>query len=618
MPNFTTKPIIAPPPKMPDRHNIFSAMRNWLSTPLGVVLIAGTVALVTELSYMVYIEGWIKAQFGLSDIILELIDIAILTSSVSPALYLVFRKIKEGEAKLNKITESAQDAIVMMDSNQRVSFWNAAAGRIFGYTESEAMGQKLHSLIVPASAQEAFALGFRNFLENGKGSMVGKVIEVTAVRRGGEEFPAELSISSVRIKDHWHSVGIVRDITERKKNEGTMEAHRVALVQINQSLSTKKKEAENRKAEDDALLASLGEGMIATNNSGVVTNINHIAEEMLGWNAHDIIGKVFTETVQAINESGEIIPADKRVINLVLACAETGTPISLHQHPTSESLYYVQKSGERIPISATINPIILNGKIIGAVEIFHDTTKEKEIEKTRGDLLALASHQLRTPLSGTKWLIETLQSGLKGALNRDQKEYLDEIYKINQRMTSLVVDMLGVLRMEGGAIQINRSSVSTTTILDTLLETFTPVAKSKKLTLRIERDSEHTVETDPLLLRNIIESLVSNAMTYSNEGGEVVISLQESAGEMVFAVKDSGIGIPKEEQGQLFERFYRASNAKTFNTIGTGLGLYIATTLAKKIGARLSFESEKDKGSTFFVHIPYYKSGVLPEGTTRV
>jgi len=115
--------------------------------------------------------------------------------------------------------------------------------------------------------------------------------------------------------------------------------------------------------------------------------------------------------------------------------------------------YFIKKSGGRIPVSITASPIIIGGKVTGVVIIFRDTTSDKELEETRRNLLSLASHQLRTHLSGTKWLIETLQKGLQGPLTEEQKEYLNEIYKINERMTSLVNDMMGVLRVEGNVDQ---------------------------------------------------------------------------------------------------------------------------------------------------------------------
>ncbi len=126
--------------------------------------------------------------------------------------------LQESEEKFRKMSESAQDAIIMM-ADKRISFWNAAAERIFGYTAVEALGQDLHALIVPPEAHSRFIQAFPHFQASGEGPIIGKAVEVTALRKGGEEFPVELSVSATQLGGQWHAVGIVRDITQRKQAE---------------------------------------------------------------------------------------------------------------------------------------------------------------------------------------------------------------------------------------------------------------------------------------------------------------------------------------------------------------------------------------------------------------
>lgn len=315
------------------------------------------------------------------------------------------------------------------------------------------------------------------------------------------------------------------------------------------------------------------------------------------------MGKVFVDTVQALDERGEVVPRDQRPIVVAGAVASSGGEWSMH-HPVPAALCYVCKNGERIPVSVVATPVVVAGVFVAIMMTFRDTTTEKETERSREDLLMLASHQLRTPLSGTKWLIETLRRGIVGEMNKEQKEYLDQLYKVNERMTTLVVEMLNVIRMEGNTIPVHKALVSTKILFEAVFEIFNPVAQSKQIVLRIEQGEECIVETDALLLRNVLESFVTNALMYSNPGTEVVISLEKKPNEIVIAVRDSGIGISEDERKHLFKRFYRTSGAKTFNTNGKGLGLYIAAVLAKKIGTTISFDSVEGKGSTFRVSVP--------------
>jgi len=354
---------------------------------------------------------------------------------------------------------------------------------------------------------------------------------------------------------------------------------------------------EKEEAKDVAILENLGEGMVTTDNAGNVTIINRAAEKMLGWAKNEIIGKKFVDIVPCIDQDGTVVPPEKRAISMAIDSGVTSSFINAQLG---------KKNGDLLPIAAIVTPVIIDKKIIGAVSIFRDVTKERELEQTRRDLLSLASHQLRTPLSGTKWLIETLKRGLHGPLTAGQTEYLDQIYKINEKMTTLVHDMLGVLRMEGDTAMGKKEKVDVGLALDAVLGTLDGASRSKNITLSAPKGVKYTIETDSIILQNILECIISNAINYSPNGSKIEINIEKTPGELVFKVKDYGIGIPKDEQARLFERFYRASNAKTYDTGGTGLGLYIATMLAKKIGAHILFESEKDKGSTFFVHVPYF------------
>lgn len=386
----------------------------------------------------------------------------------------------------------------------------------------------------------------------------------------------------------------------------------IASIRDNQeNLQKAKSNVEKEKVKDEALLVSIGEGILATDDTGRITIMNRVAERIIGWNVADVIGKKATEVILVMDGNDKMVPPDEHAISTTLT---TGTTVM------SNTTQYVHKiTGKRTPVAVMVNPVILEGKLIGALATFRDITKEKEIEQMRIDLLSLASHQLRTPLSGTKWLIETLRKGIHGPLTKAQREYLDEIYKINEHMTSLVFDMLSALRIESGATSFKQSTISIASLFETISTTMTPAAKAKNVTLRIDgADTNIMITTAPELLRNVLESFVSNAITYSPSGKEILMSLKKEPSALIISVKDSGIGIPKKEQQHIFSRFYRASNAKTFNTRGSGLGLYIASMLSKKIGVLLSFESDEEKGSTFYVHIPYSNSEQLSTRKTNV
>jgi len=408
-----------------------------------------------------------------------------------------------------------------------------------------------------------------------------------------------------RIKIEKQARNLASQVANRTKilNERVAELEdvRKAMTNLLEDFEEKQQALAAAKAKDEAMLASIGDGIIATDRKGRVIQMNRAAEKLLGWKNVDCIGKKLSETLSVYNDQGGLVPFAKQSIQIALATGKTNT--------AAINYFYKRKNGTKLPVAITAAPILIDDNIIiGAIEVFRDITKEKEIEKLRMDFLSLASHQLRTPLSGTKWLIETMQKEIIGKLNSKQKEYIDNIYQVNERMIKLVSDMLNVLTLESGVAVIKKQKVSTIELCKELFLIMHPATQNKGIILRnvLVNQPLLWLETDPQILRNILECFVSNAINYSKNGQKVVLNVKEKSNVVVFSVKDSGIGIPKEEQGKISERFYRASNAKIFKPDGTGLGLYIAYMLAEQIGAKISFESKENRGTIF--HLQVFKS----------
>ncbi len=512
--------------------------------------------------------------------------------------------LKESSSKFRGIFENALDGILLADAEtKKLVLANPVICRMLDYSAEEIT----HLGVQDIHPEQDLPHIIEQFEKQLRGE-TDLASNIPVKRKDGSVFYADIKSSPAHFKGRTYLVGIFRDITERKKIEDSMAAHEAELKRLNQSLEAEKIEIKNEKAKDEALLESIGEGIIATDKNGIIITMNRAAEQILGWGSAELVGKLSTDAVPAIDENNEIIPAEKREVSIAMT-TKTKT--------VSSTTEYIRKNGSRVPVYATVSPVILENELIGAIGVFRDITKEQELDATRRDLLSLASHQLRTPLSGTKWLIETLKKGLHGPLTEKQTEYLNEIYKINERMTTLVHDMMDVLRIESGITTSKKEQVSTKTLLKTIIDSVEVPAKQKKLTLESPDFEDYMIETDSLLLRNILDVFVSNAINYSHPDSKIILGVKKDPAAFIFFVQDFGIGIPKDERVRMFERFYRASNAKVFDTRGTGLGLYIASVLARKINATLSLESEEGVGSTFYVRIPYPQEP-LPENATRV
>ena len=250
--------------------------------------------------------------------------------------------LHESEGKFRKISESAQDAIIMM-AGKRISFWNAAAARIFGYTAEEAIGRELHELIVPEPARAMFAQAFPHFQASGEGPVVGKLIEVSALRKSGEEFPVELSISATQFGNQWHAIGIVRDITERKRTEDVLrnseEQYRTMIENSNDMIWT---------------LAP----------DGRFTFINKQAADVTGRSIEDWLGKTFDPLV-----------------------VEDDLPMAIEIHGNimrGEKAHYQVRSkkadGGILVLSVNASPIFKDGKVTGTISFARDITERRQAE----------------------------------------------------------------------------------------------------------------------------------------------------------------------------------------------------------------------------------------------
>lgn len=357
-------------------------------------------------------------------------------------------------------------------------------------------------------------------------------------------------------------------------------------------LAGRVREIEQKNAEDEALLASIGEGMIAVDWNGRIVITNNQGEFMLGQKKEKIIGKEFLEAVILEDEKGNEITGPKNPIKQTLV---TGKKV------TSSSLYLSDTRGLRFPVNITVAPVTLDGKTIGAIAVFRDITREKEVDRAKSEFVSLASHQLLTPMSSINWYTEMLLEDRKLS-GRKREKYLGKISRANQRMVELVNSLLNVSRIEMGTFSISVKPVNIKEIIESLLDELQP--KIIENGVKIEKKYEAPVpdfKADAKLLRMIIQNLLSNAVKYTPAGGTVKIALRKEKNLIVIEVADTGYGIPKSEQGGIFTKLFRADNIKEKVIEGTGLGLYIVKSIVDGSGGTIGFSSEENKGTTFAV-----------------
>ena len=234
----------------------------------------------------------------------------------------------------------------------------------------------------------------------------------------------------------------------------------------------------------------------------------------------------------------------------------------------------------------------------------------QQLDRAKSEFLFLASHQLRTPLTAIKGYISMILEGFWGKVNEKQKHILKNVYLSNERLINLVEDLLNVSRIESGQLKFNFKLLSLDSLIEDVVKDFSQIAETKGIYLKCIKPKKPfpKIKADSLKIRQVIQVLIENSIHYTKKGG-VIIQLKAEKDKVMFSVKDTGIGIPPEEQVTLFEKFARGKGINRMYTEGVGLGLYLANKFIKAHRGRIWVESKgKNKGSTFFVELPRTKN----------
>ncbi|HEX7042878.1 MAG TPA: PAS domain S-box protein, partial [Patescibacteria group bacterium] len=491
------------------------------------------------------------------------------------AVVINFRDVterKHSEERFRALVEKSGQGIALIDKNGKILYTTESITDLLGYSQEEyeklPPGSTTHPDDAPLIQEKS------KEILNKPGASVS--IQYRVKHKNGEYKWFDVLATNLIEDEAVHAYVVnFRDITDIKKRE---------------------EEERKEKIQDEAMLGSIGDGVIATDSTGQITLINRRALEMLGWNQVDIIGKNIVDVITLEDELGKPLTKDERPITKVLSL---GKPII-----TSSTIFYVRKDKTKFPVHFTVTPIILENKVIGAIEIFHDVTQEKEVDKAKSEFVSVASHQLRTPLATINWYLEELMEGTSN-FSVKQLSYLKETYAASKRMVDLINALLNTSRLEMGTFVVEPGSVMIQDIVKQVLKDLAPKIEQKQVTI-VENYGEHLTEmhADTKLLTIIIQNILSNAIKYTKPQDTISVKVTKDEKEFLIQISEHGVGIPKTQQDKIFTKLFRADNARMVEPEGTGLGLYIVNSIVNTTGGKIWFESEENKGTTFFVSFP--------------
>lgn len=359
----------------------------------------------------------------------------------------------------------------------------------------------------------------------------------------------------------------------------------------------------------DVVINVIGDGVLALNAQGVTQLINPAAERSLGWQSHDALNLSYKSVIKFLDSKNQAVEEINDPVAKVLS---TNKPIKI------DSYSMVTQSGKSFLAEVSVSPVGQPGE--GAIIVFRDITTEKSDERQRAEFISTASHEMRTPVASIEGYLGLVLNPNITSIDEKARDYVTKAHESARHLGRLFSDLLDVSKADDSRLKNDPKVVDVVPFIHDIVEGLTPKAQEKGLTVLYKPMPESSNDRKPELserrltpvyysnvdndhLREIIQNLTENAIKYTLKGN-VTIDVGGDDKHIVVSIADTGIGIPREDQSHLFQKFYRVDNSDTREIGGTGLGLYLCRRLTETIGGRLWVESEYKHGSTFFIEIP--------------
>ena len=419
--------------------------------------------------------------------------------------------------------------------------------------------------------------------------------QLNKIYGSAENIPANLNKIIEQISKTYEYYENDHDLIER-----SLEVSSKELTTLLESMTKTKEEIEKKvekrtielaqeKDKLDKVAQNMNVGAILLDRESKTLFVNHFAKEVLGIKGNDL-----SNTLEIFYKKFADFPAKE----YLKKCTEDN-PLEIPEIEVADVIYKI-----------TFRCLESNNETYGYLIWIRDITDEKLLERSKSELIAVASHQLRTPLTVTKGNTEMLLDEDQGKLNEDQKTILHQIYEANNNLIKLVNEMLDITKIEGDKLDMNIIEIDIDKIIKEIIDVLQGYAKRHGITLCYNEPKVEIpfIKGDETLIKQILQNILENSIRYTRPTNKEIcnvdIDIVIMEKNITLSIKDHGIGIPLAEQTKVFTRFYRATNAVKFASSGTGLGLYIAKSILEKLGGKIWFNSKEGIGTTFFIEFP--------------
>ena len=545
------------------------------------------------------------------------------------------KQLLESQSKFKTLSEAALDAIMILDENENISFWNNSAERIFGYKSSEILNHHWRELFQNNNDFDNFRLNFNKIKTLDYSSALSEVFEIFGINTHNVLFPIEISVSTVKIQDSWNIIAIMRDISENKAILNDL----ARSEELNRNIA----DISSRLLRYDyqtALQYVIESFLVITKANRVYIYKNDFDEENQRLNSKCLLGYSSEKDEFNIDSMPDFqfgINAPKWLEELAESNYYAGDISSFSLSNKSFFEIYDIKSILSIPIIAgsqfwgficfdskkdiiqwdkneTAMVLIAVNALGNAIEKEESATaleiakkSAEDANRAKSEFLANMSHEIRTPMNAILGFSEILLNKISDS---QHKSYLNTILNSGQTLLALINDILDLSKIESGKLELQYETIDINKTLSDIAQIFTPKANEKniELVLNIDYSTPRAIFIDEVRLRQILFNLVGNSVKFTHSGYVQINASAEYENEKTITLKlevlDTGIGIPKDQHKVIFESFRQQSGQSARQYGGTGLGLAITKRLVEKMRGSIVLESEPEKGSIFRITLP--------------
>lgn len=498
------------------------------------------------------------------------------------------RNLAEQESNILKtaVLSSTHYLVIATTPDGVVTMFNAAAQDALGYSAEEVIGKRTpaawHDPTEVIARTKALNAELGTTLEPGFVTFVAKAgrtgsdsHEWTYIAKDGRRFPVLISVTQLRGEDGTISgyLGVVEDITDKKNAE---EALRTS-------------EATFRTAMENASI-----GMTIQDPSGRWLRVNKALAQLLGYTEAELLEQNF----RSITHPDDLDKSMRLIEQMLSGELDTYTI----------EKRYLRKDGStvwaQLNVSAVHNP---DGSPQFLVAQVQDITERREIERVKNELISTVSHELRTPVTSIRGALGLLAGTLAPQLPEQANKLIDIANKNSERLILLVNDMLDIDKIASGRMQFDMALHGLDALISVAIEDNAPYAERFGVSMVTQgADPALSVEVDPARFQQVMSNLLSNAAKFSPQGGQVNVIVNRGDGVCRIAVRDHGQGISAAFAPLVFGKFSQADSSATRSKYGSGLGLHISREIIVQMGGAIGFDSEPNKGATFWIELPLH------------